>query len=178
VNIFNSTHNELEKMGFTINKKVIEEIKSIGCTVYSNSNFNVLVKFFANPSEEIIREESIQLRENLFYLNYNVWNSYFLVCVEDTVSKDFTYVLEKETKGIRKYVVKNVKDFDRIPIFNKLDTSSIFNIDFYAAERDKNVMNILELIKKNNGLETKFTNQVVEDIVQKITTEEKKFNEY
>lgn len=173
MNIFNRTHNELEELGFKMNKEEIEEIDSIGCVLYSNSKFNILVKYFSNPKEEFIREESIRLRERLFYLNYNVWNSYYLVCVNDSVSKDFTYLLEKETKGLRKYVVKSIKDFDRIPLFDKSRGSREFQVEFTTAEEDKEVSNILELVRKNNGLETKFSNQKVNDIIQEIINEEK-----
>jgi len=173
MNIFNRTHNELEELGFKMNKEEIEEIHSIGCVLYSNSKFNILVKYFYNPKEECIREESIRLRERLFYLNYNVWNSYYLVCVNDSVSKDFTYLLEKETRGLRKYVVKSIKDFDRIPLFDKSGGSRNFQFEFTSTEEDKDISNILELVKKNNGLETKFTNQVVNDIIQEIINEEK-----
>lgn len=173
MNIFNRTHNELEELGFKMNKEEIEEIDSIGCVLYSNSKFNILVKYFANPKEEFIREESIRLRERLFYLNYNVWNSYYLVCVNDSVSKEFTYLLEKETKGLRKYVVKSIKDFDRIPLFDKSQNSHGFSVEFTTAEEDKDVANILELVRKNNGLETNFTNQKVNDIIQEIINKEK-----
>ncbi|MEQ6047981.1 hypothetical protein U2I53_03015 [Lysinibacillus capsici] len=171
MNIFNLTHNELEDLGFTRNPEEIEEINSIGCVLYTNSKFNILVKYFTNPKEEIIREESIRLREQLFYSNFNVWNSYYIVCVNDSVSKDFTYLLEKDTKGLRKYVVKSKKDFDRIPIFDKTKSTNDFSIKFKT--NDHEISNILEIVKKHKGLETNFNTQKVNDIIQEIIQEEK-----
>jgi hypothetical protein len=171
MNIFNSTNNELEELGFKRNDEQIKELIAIGCTLYSNNKINILVKYFNRPKEKEIREESIKLREVLFYLNYNIWNSYYLVCVENSVSKDFTYLLEKETRGLRKYVIKSISDFDRIPFFDKPQESNGFEIEFSGEEDNSDVSKILELVKQNNGLEINLTNQKVNEIVQEFTGE-------
>ncbi|MBY6053430.1 ABC-three component system middle component 1 [Cytobacillus firmus] len=172
MNIFNRINNELEELAFKRNEEQIEEIDAIGCVLYSNNKFNILVKYFGKPKENEIREEAIRLREALYYLNYNIWNSYYLVCVEDSVSKDFTYLLEKETKGLRKYVIKSISDFDRIPFFDKSQSGNDFEIEFSDEEGNAEVAKILELVKRNNGLETNLTNQKVNEIIQEFTGEE------
>lgn len=177
MNIFNKTHNQLEQLGFK-ESKLTGNIYSVGCTFYSNLKFNILLKYYPKPSVEIIKEESKKLREELFYGNYNVWNSYFLICVDESASKDFTYLIEKDKKGLRKYVIKNQKDFDRIPFLDNVQESSQFKVEIFDGKNTSSeVESILKHINSSNGTEINFTNQDVNNIVQLVISEVLNSNE-
>ncbi|WP_328178487.1 ABC-three component system middle component 1 [Peribacillus frigoritolerans] len=163
--MFNRTHNELKELGFIV---LENRLDGLGCTLYSNKQYLVVVKYYKNPSKEIIRNESIKIREELFHLNFNVWNAYFLICIDEDVSKDFLYLIEKDTKGLRKYVMKDIKDFDRIPILSKEKGEFIFNVELSNSNQFSEVEEILDLLKIQNGLEVKLSTEKINEIVSNV----------
>lgn len=156
----------MQELGFDILDE--NRLVDLGCTLYSNNHFYVVVKYYKHPSKEIIRNESIKIREELFHLNFNVWNAYFLICIDDSVTKDFMYLTEKDTKGIRKYVIKDLKDFDRIPILYRGNGEFTFNVELSNSNQFSEVKDLLELLKIQNGMEVKLSNEKINEIISNV----------
>ncbi|MGO0257939.1 ABC-three component system middle component 1 [Priestia aryabhattai] len=168
MNIFNRAHNELQELGFQLLDEV-EHVNSLGCSLYSNRHFHVLVKYYSNPTESVVRDESTKIREALFHLNYNVWNSYFLVCIDSKfATKDFVYTIEKDTKGVKKYVISDIKDFNRIAIFDKGENNIDFKMDSSNTDSSSDILEIVDTVKSHKGAAIKFSNEKVSEIVDKI----------
>lgn len=170
MNIVNRVHNELESLNF---ERIldIEELNKIGFSLYTNGKINIAVKYYHyNPSFDLIKVESNKLREELFNLRYNIWNSYVFICVNNNnEDRDFVYLVEKDTKGLRKYVIQTVKDFDRLPFLNTKKVASEFTeINSINKINNSEVNTILEYIKINQGTEKKLSLTEIDYIVNKM----------
>ena len=176
MHVFNFINNRLEEMGFY--REDNQGLFSLGITCYVNERRNVLLKnFIQEPTIQEIKKESLEIREILLSQNKNIWNTYYLICLENenkdvNERDDNTYLLERDTTAIRKYIIQNVKiDINRIPF---LDDST------FVMESDKNSFNDTlteksELIKKassliqdNEGDIQRLVNEKIENIALKL----------
>ncbi|WP_393959896.1 ABC-three component system middle component 1 [Priestia megaterium] len=170
MNIINRVHNELESLNF---ERILDinELNEIGFSLYTNNKINIAVKYYYHDCDfDLIKVESNKLREELFKLNYNIWNSYMFICIDNNEEdKDFVYLVEKDTKGLRKYVVQTIKDFDRIPFFNTQKIANEFTeINSANKINSAEVTTILEYIKTNQGTEKKLSLSEIDYIVNKM----------
>ncbi|MGR5913924.1 ABC-three component system middle component 1 [Bacillus pacificus] len=68
----------------------------------------------------MFKHECLNIREILIDLDKNIWNSYYLICLEGEIeglNKDLIYLLERDKVAIRKYVIQNKSDIYRNSIF-------------------------------------------------------------
>lgn len=96
-------------------------------------NINLIAKEYTNFSFDEIVQEVIDIRSILVKKNMNIWNTYFLILLEDTYEENENeyqvYSIERNSQGLRKYVIKNENDLYRIP-FVKNDKTSNKELDF------------------------------------------------
>ncbi|MFT4407461.1 ABC-three component system middle component 1 [Bacillus cereus] len=170
MSIFTELNNFLEKHGFKRNK--VEAIDKLGIVLYEHEYINVLVKNYnIVPDSKHIGDEAIELRERLLMQDMNVWNAYYLICIDNEVKFDDVYIIERNTRGLRKYVIREIFDLSRIPFLD--NKSKIMGIDVQKRNYEKMeippiVEKIEEQIKNNNGVEERLNNKRIEEIVFKI----------
>ncbi|TKC14757.1 ABC-three component system middle component 1 [Robertmurraya kyonggiensis] len=115
----------------------------------------VVVKEYKEEIDEgMIINDSVDIRIKLKKMNRNSWNCYFLILLSSK-SEISPYIIEKDPRGVRKYVIKDYQSFKRIPFLDflsihevekKIDQVSLLNIN-----RDKKLQYLLEYIIKSGG---------------------------
>ncbi|MCA1042238.1 hypothetical protein LCM00_22350 [Bacillus infantis] len=128
-------------------------------------HINIVVKEYKeDPNEEMIVNDVMDIRLMLKKMHKNSWNSYFLILLppESDLSP---YVIEKDPRGIRKYVIKDSQDFTRIPFLdpsvNLEDENKINNSILIGTYDDANIKHIIDFIIQNGGSSRSLTNQEV-----------------
>lgn len=137
--ILNELYCRLELKGFKEVK--IKEIKEMGFNYFRDkkNKIGVLVKNVI-LKEEIATalDKSSVLRGILLNINANIWNIYLLICFQkqQLIDVEEAYLIEREEKGFRKYVVLNLNDIDRIPFLDNSPSESM--ADILSIKEDKN----------------------------------------
>jgi hypothetical protein len=163
MDIFNYTNNRLIERSFrAIN---ILEIQSLGAVVYqSDINIVVVKKIHSDLDIKNIRTLSINIRSILLDRNMNVCNSYLILCVNETIDYETFFTIERDTRAIRKYVVRSSVDLNRIPFLDSL-------IEGLTTESEENrtsnkteniyVNELVNLISSYNGNEKKLSTEEI-----------------
>ncbi len=175
MHVFNSINNRLEVFGFA--RKDSEEFNKLGLTFYQNKSKNIFVKSYElKPTLEDIQIESFNIRETITSQNMNVWESYFIISFDtrstvSTIENDFNYLLERDNSSIRKYVIQEEEDLNRIP-FLDLTKNEVFSFDLkrnldetkYSTVIDE----IIDVIKRQGGLQRKLNEEQINVVVKTI----------
>ena len=102
-------------------------------------HINLVLKEYNNkPNSDKVRSDVIDIRTKLVKLGENIWNTYFLVCTEKQ-SDTPPYSIEKDSVGLRKYVINSQEDFARIPFLDTITTSN-------GASDKKTIMEIQKTV--------------------------------
>ncbi|MGR5879235.1 ABC-three component system middle component 1 [Bacillus pacificus] len=172
MHIFNFTNNKLEQYEFV--RKDIAEFHDLGITYYENKYISVLLKSFSEfPTSDMFKHECLNIREILIDLDKNIWNSYYLICLEGEIeglNKDLIYLLERDKVAIRKYVIQNKSDIYRIPFLSR------FSVEKRREEKFKDendsyapiVEEALQLILNYNGYQKKLTEAELNSISEQL----------
>ncbi|MCC3359552.1 ABC-three component system middle component 1 [Bacillus sp. REN16] len=125
-----------------------------------NTNISIVIKQYKDfDLSEILQDVTIArsiLREN----DINIWNSYYLILFLDpdslleSISK--IYSIERDSKGLRKYVILDEDDLYRMPFFEPNRTSGIsldfetnFNEIIFTENRE--IITLMKWIMEMNG---------------------------
>lgn len=133
-------------------------------TVFLNnysSKISVVLKEYQKFQEEKIIEDVVKTRAFLRNLDINIWNTYYLILLDNELNyfedvKKY-YSIEKNSKGIRKYLLVNNNDFIRMPFLEKKTSLSKETLDFkksiheLTVSKDEDINNLIEWIFDNNG---------------------------
>lgn len=81
---------------------------------------NVIVKEYKDKEGIFsqVRSDAIDARTILSKGGENIWNTYFFICKESE-EMNIPYSLEKDSIGLRKYVINSQDDFNRIPFLDQ-----------------------------------------------------------
>ncbi|MBZ6489535.1 ABC-three component system middle component 1 [Priestia aryabhattai] len=119
--IYNLTKERLMKFDF----KPVEFnwCADIGVVAFQRDNISVFVKLYEDIklSNEIIVKDVIKIRRNLEKsLEVNIWNCYMLACLSPLSISYMELIMkvEKDTTAIRKYIIQQEKDLDRVPFLD------------------------------------------------------------
>lgn len=170
MSIFNQLNNTLENYGF--NRNFVKGIDNLGAILYEYEHIKVLVKHYnIAPEPKHVGDEAIELRERLLELDMNVWNTYYLICIDNEVEFDDIYIIERNTRGLRKYVIREIFDLSRIPFLDA--QGQLIEVNHKSKnEGGKKISPVVEeiekQIKQNNGVEEKLNNRKIEEIVCQI----------
>ncbi|MEZ2649679.1 ABC-three component system middle component 1 [Bacillus wiedmannii] len=170
MSIFNQLNNTLENYGF--NRNFVKDIDSLGAILYEYEHIRVLVKHYnIAPEPKHVGDEAIELRERLLMQDMNVWNAYYLICIDNEVEFDDVYLIERNTRGLRKYVIREIFDLSRIPFLNT-QSQLLEKKDKSNNKGEKEVSPIVEEIEKKirqkNGIEERLDTKTIEEIVFQI----------
>jgi len=117
---------------------------------------NVVIKEYSDTNiTNQIRSDAVDIRSTLNKLGENVWNTYFLVCTNSNF-KSIPYSIEKDSVGLRKYVINSTIDFKRIPFLDISttleDDDSNNDIKIYSTQND-NLNSVIDYIISLDGLQ-------------------------
>lgn len=152
----------LDKFNFVVEKSEVFSVfdeEFIYC-VNKNNNISIVIKKYKEFSEENILEDVLKARGLLRENNINIWNSYYLILFSNPKNllktKPNVYSIERNSKGLRKYVVLNEDDLYRIP-FIKPDQINRANLDFQTNfmeilnTDDSDISKIIRWIMESDG---------------------------
>lgn len=131
---------------------------------------NIVIKEYGDILPSQIRSDSVDIRSILNNLNENVWNTYFLL-TSSSEEKLIPYSLEKDSIGIRKYVINTLDDIKRIPFLDIITMpqggTDATNITIHT-NKNPNLNTIIDYIISFEGLQRDLAEDEVSEIVSKL----------
>lgn len=122
---------------------------------FTKEQINLVICKYQNMDEiNGIDTAALEIRMKLIKNKINVWNTYMIIVFEDAINIEDAYLIEKNAKAMRKYVIRNFDDFKRIPFLDdtevEIGAMSITDkiLTNYESQELENVMNF---IKENDG---------------------------
>jgi len=167
----------INKMGFS----KIEEARfnPLGVVCYKNTHIHVVLQNWdKGMSIESIGEECRDIRSLLMDMGANVWNAYYLLCSNlDDIDDDLAFFIERNSASLRKYVIRQDGDLNRIPFLDDIKVNKIDNpLSFTESinETDSITSVLLTEVKKVNGHKSNLNKIVIKDVVNLILSNEDK----
>lgn len=125
-----------------------------------------------------VLEDVLNARIILRKHNINIWNSYFLVLIDFEEKKEneissHIYNIERNSSGLRKYVIIDKEDLLRIP-FIKTSQENIMKLNFSSNlnevlfTEDKEVGNFINWILEEEGEFQELKRSVVKEKINKL----------
>ncbi|MCA1049376.1 hypothetical protein LCM14_06165 [Priestia aryabhattai] len=112
------------------------------------NQINLVLKEYCEKDSEKIRYDSSEIRSTVNQIGENVWNTYFLIC-RSSGTEPLPYSIERDSVGVRKYVINSEKDFLRIPFLDEMNNeknasnTELLNIHSSQNESLENLTNYL-----------------------------------
>lgn len=169
MNTYNSTFIRLENKGFIQDKETIQDI---GVTLFRNDTLNVILQNLEVGMDiGDIKEETIYIREKLHETELNVWNTYYILCADKgNIKSEKMLFIERDSSGLRKYVIKNDSDLNRILFLDNIPVNKIENpikIQDSIPENDVTIKSMFKFIEDNEGTEKIISNEHVNQLLDK-----------
>ncbi|SCN02046.1 Protein of unknown function [Bacillus wiedmannii] len=128
----------------------------LGVVTFQKEHILVFLKLYDNPnvqSQDII-QDIVKVRRRLDKNSeFNIWNSYMLVCLNTSFDSYIELVMkvEKDTTAIRKYLINEEKDLNRIPFLDNtrskiVEPKNWFNEKTFSELGD--IQEIIDYIRK------------------------------
>lgn len=128
-------------------------------------HINLVIKDYqTDPSYTEILNDSMDIRLKLKKMYRNASNTYFLILLHEN-SKLSPYVIEKDSRGLRKYVITKFLDFKRIPFLDPsaMEKTEDIKTDFLQGhiDSDETIKQIIKFIVENEGGSRSLTKEEV-----------------
>ncbi|WP_211656158.1 ABC-three component system middle component 1 [Planococcus alpniumensis] len=133
--------------------KEFEWTAALGVVAFSKEHINVFVKPYNSDVEaKDIITDTMRVREKLAESQgINIWNSYMLICPEESIEKNVDLILtvEKDTTALRKYVIYSETDINRIPflddtISENVKPKKILEDEYQGSENVKELVILVQ----------------------------------
>ncbi|WP_100404124.1 ABC-three component system middle component 1 [Bacillus sp. FJAT-42315] len=165
MNNFNVVHNRLIQQNFKALEN--EEVEKIGFSLYENETIRVFLKRLHMELElEKINIYSNQIRILLLEQSQNIYNSYLILCTDEEISYEKFFMIERNNIALRKYVVRDEKDLNRIPFLdNTVDKNGKNPANLKETEYNEEVKVLFSLLKQYDSENIKLKDSQVGEIV-------------
>ncbi|AJH72351.1 hypothetical protein DJ86_1878 [Bacillus cereus ATCC 4342] len=162
---FNSVHNRLIQKNFKTLEN--EDVEREGFSLYVNDTISVFLKQIHTELElENIKLYSNQIRLILLEQSKNIYNSYLIICVDKEMDYEKFYMIERNNIVLRKYVVRDKNDLNRIPFLdNTVDGDGDNPETLQETEYTEEVKRVLSLLEQYDGKNIKLKDNQIEGIV-------------
>lgn len=164
MDIFNLTNNRLIEMGFHSMQSV--EIENLGGVIYKSPiNYVVLKKAFTHEELNNLNSYSTKIRRIMLDSKVNINNTYLIFCTSINMDYETFFMIERDTRALRKYVIRNEKDLNRIPFLDNLQDNDGNKSDLesnFGAADNVYLQKILNYIKENSGQQNKLNKQQID----------------
>ena len=119
MDIFNVINNRLIEKGFQ--SLDLLEIEKLGAVIYRSSiNHVVLKKIHTYEEIDEIKTFSSKIRSIQLDEKVNISNTYLLFCITKSIDYETFFMIERDTNALRKYVIRNEMDLNRIIFLDNL----------------------------------------------------------
>lgn len=168
MDIFNVINNRLIKKGFQSMDSL--EIEKLGAVIYrSPINHVVLKKIHTYDEIGEIMSFSSKIRSIQLDAKVNISNTYLLFCIMKELDYETFFMIERDTKALRKYVIRNEMDLNRIPFLDDLMNVSKDGIDIKEKQEENFYLKkIYDFLKIHNGQNNKLDNIAIEESINMI----------
>ncbi len=162
---FNRVHNRLIQKNFKTLEN--EEVEREGFSLYVNETISVFLKQIHTELElENIKFYSNQIRLILLEQGKNIYNSYLIICADKEMDYEKFYMIERNNIVLRKYVVRDENDLNRIPFLDNTIDEGVNKPDtLQETECTEEVKRVLSLVKQHDGKNIKLKDNQIEEIV-------------
>lgn len=168
MDIYNFINNRLIEKGFQSIES--QEIEGLGAISYrSTINHVVLKKIHTHSEVEDIRSFSTNVRNIMLNDNVNINNTYLLFCINEKIDYETFFKIERDTIALRKYVIRNEKDLNRIPFLDNLIENTNVSINVKREQEDNfYLLKIFDFLRTYSGQHNKLSKEQVDTSVKKI----------
>jgi len=169
--MFNKVNNKLLEKGFISVES--QEAEGLGSALYESKNIRVFLKEIHTDLEiKSLQTYANQIRSLLMEQNKNIYNTYLVLCTSEEIDFETFYMIERNTIALRKYVIRNADDLNRIPFLDDLsgddsNKSNESNI-LFSMDYDSKLDIVFDFLEKNNARNTKLKDIQIEEIVSSI----------
>jgi hypothetical protein len=147
----------LSKLDFQVEKSelFIEFDDEIAYLFNPKNNISLIIKQYKKFDEKEIMNDVIKARLLLRELDINIWNTYYLILLDENDFSKKWYNIEKNSKGIRKYLIFSEDDFLRIPFLERKPTEILGDLVFDN--------NLSEILSSENDAVNKLIRWILDD---------------
>lgn len=165
MNNFNRVHNRLIQKNFKALEN--EYLEKIGFSLYENETIKVFLKRLHMELEpDNIKIYSNQIRVFLLEENKNIYNSYLILCIDEEIDYEDFFMIERNSIALRKYVVRDENDLNRIPFLDNIINTNESNPDnLNESEYVEEVKGVYRCLKQYDSKNVKLKDSEVEEIV-------------
>lgn len=125
--VYNLVKDRLFSCGFSYLE--LDWTINMGVVAFKKGHINVFLKpYDENIKATDILNDAIEVRKHLEKNpEINIWNSYILICPKASgkVYTELVMKVEKDTTALRKYLIYEEKDVNRIPFLDNTDSESV-----------------------------------------------------
>jgi hypothetical protein len=169
VDIFNYTNNCLIDIGFVPYE--LDEIQGLGAVIYKTSvNHVVMKKIHTNEELNNIGSFSTKIRNIMLNEGVNTSNTYLFICVDEPIEYETFFLIERNTTSLRKYVLRNEIDLNRIPFLDIKSEEVGNSVGKIKENQEQNfyLQKVYEFITSHNGYHNKLSTNEIERSVKMI----------
>lgn len=170
MDIFNLTNNRLIEKGFQPYNSL--EIEGLGAVIYRSPIKHVVMKKI-HTKEELrdIRSYSSKIRNILLDDGVNICNTYLFFCIGEHTDYETFFMIERDTTALRKYVIRNEMDLNRIPFLDILiEEIEVFGEEDIKKRNENNyyLPKIFDFITAHDGHQNKLSPVEIETSIKMI----------
>ncbi len=149
---------------------------------FNKGIINVLViQYSSLDSLSAVNEDVLESRNHLASIpDINIWNTYALIIIEDSVGFETTYILEKDSSSIRKFVLQSEEDFSRIFFLDTDELNDFIPMSISKTKSEENITlkELYKFIKEKGGETQKLKNKDVKEGIELLISLVGEKNEY
>ena len=169
----------LDKYSFIVEKsEVFSKLDEdfIYC-VNKDRNISIIIKQYKEFNQMSILDDVIKVRGILRENNINIWNSYYLISFVNSEvlsgSESKVYSIERNSRGLRKYVIINEEDLYRMPFIKPYQAERVLldfktNFNEILETEDKEITKVLRWIMESNGDLVDIKKQTIKEKISEI----------
>lgn len=167
IDIYNLIINRLKDKGFEMLEN--KDVKEIGAVIFKSSAYHVVIKKLHYIDQlELISSFAFEIKNILMENKVNINNSYLLLCFATKVNYETFFLIERNTKAMRKYAIINENDLNRIPFLDKLNADEV-GLDFeYNKEENIYLSELSSFMNEKKGLQNKLKTNEIDEAVERV----------
>ncbi|MFP3511476.1 hypothetical protein SB775_17850 [Peribacillus sp. SIMBA_075] len=155
---------QLFKKGFELIQ--LNDFEGTEFALFRKDHIYIIVCHYVNDLDiNSIEEEAKNLRNLMHKRKINAWNTYLLISFERDIEFQDLIVIERSSKSMRRYVITNEHDFNRIPFLDNIEVvSNPFEISSQTTVgNDEQIRRIIGFFQQHNGENVKIKSSTIQN---------------